>query len=269
MGYKILPNNKFFHAARNIVEKETVTKPTVRFNYLVDLTEIEEIRDKYNDMGKRKPSYATFVCKAVGLALKEFPYANRKIYKRPWLFFLGPRLLQFDRSDIAVAVERKGDIEGVEHITFINILRDADQLSIDEISQFLYNLTNSDASNNKQWKEFSKLITSLPSWLSYFLIRLPVWFPSLWIKYRGGSVLLSSPAKYGVDILSANWSSPLAISYGLVKKRPMVIKDEVVARPSFHFLMNFDRRVMAGAPAARFFARVCEMLTDAKEELMS
>ena len=39
------------------------------------------------------------------------------------------------------------------------------------------------------------------------------------------------------------WRSHLAS----VKKRPMVVDSEVVARPSFHFFLNFDRRVMAGA----------------------
>jgi pyruvate/2-oxoglutarate dehydrogenase complex dihydrolipoamide acyltransferase (E2) component len=29
---------------------------------------------------------------------------------------------------------------------------------------------------------------------------------------------------------------------------------------AFTFAMNFDRRVMAGAQAARFFARICDLL---------
>jgi hypothetical protein len=52
------------------------------------------------------------------------------------------------------------------------------------------------------------------------------------------------------------------MSYGLVKDRPYVVDGEVTVRPTCFLTMNFDRRVMAGGQAGRFFARVSELLTD-------
>src|SRR5206468_3362367 len=90
---------------------------------------------------------------------------------------------------------------------------------------------------------------------------------SLWVKWRGGAVLVSSPAKYGVDVVVGSWSHPLGVSFGLVKPRPVVRDGAVVARTTFTLTLNFDRRVMAGAQAARFFRRVVERLERAETEL--
>ena len=103
--YQIEPNNGFFQAARGIVEHETAPACTISFSSLVDLTKIEAIRSQYASEGRRKPTYTAFVIKAVGIALSEYPYANRRVVRRPWLFFLGPRLQKFHHCDIAVAVE--------------------------------------------------------------------------------------------------------------------------------------------------------------------
>lgn len=69
----------------------------------------------------------------------------------------------------------------------------------------------------------------------------------------------------GVDGIVAAWTHPLGISFGLAQKKPLVRNDEVVAAMAFTFVLNFDRRVMAGAQAARFFARICGLLRDPRE----
>ena len=47
----------------------------------------------------------------------------------------------------------------------------------------------------------------------------------------------------------------------------MAIDGAVVVRPTFNFGLSWDRRVMAGAQAARFFRRVIEILLGATTEL--
>ena len=71
---------------------------------------------------------------------------------------------------------------------------------------------------------------------------------------------MSSPAKYGVDALVTSWSWPIGVSFGYVKERPVVRDGKVVAGPTFNLILNFDRRIMAGAQSARFFARIKEYL---------
>lgn len=263
-AYVIEPKNKFFEATRNIVEYEIRPGNTVSFAAEVDLTEVENIRAAAAAVAGEKPSYTAFVVKAVALALKDFPYANRRVHRR--LFPIpGARLQKFGRCDVAVAVER--DFPGSESTAFIDIVRDADRPSLAEITRSLHELATCDASTNKQWREFSGVITRLPVWLSTFLIRLPCFVPALWVKWRGGAVLISSPAKYGVDVVIGSWSHPVGVSFGLVKPRPVVVDGAVVARTTFTLTLNFDRRVMAGAQSARFFRRITERLERAGSEL--
>lgn len=258
-SYEIEPKNRYFDAIRSIVAFEMCPGNTVTFTGEVDLTQIETVRRQA--AGPRKPSYTAFVVKAVALALREFPYANRRVCRRSWLPFSGYTLQRFHRQDIAVASER--DFPGAESVAFIDIIRDSDVLSLSAITEILHALATCDTTNNKQWREFSTIITRLPHWLSTILIRLPCFVPKLWVKYRGGAVLISSPAKYGVDGVVATWSHPLGISFGLVKSRPIVRGGELSSCPTFTLTLNFDRRVMAGAQAARFFKRIVGLLETA------
>lgn len=262
--YEIQGNNKFFQANREIVEFEMRPGNTVSFFSEVDLTQVERVR---HAAGKPHPTYTAFVAKAVALALKEFPYANRRICRRVWLPMLAPRLQQFRGCDIAVACERA--IPGAEGVAFVDVIRNVDQLSLEEITRWLHKLSIADENTNQQWRNFSGVIRRLPNWLSKLLIRLPYFAPRLWVKYRGGAALISSPAKYGVDGVIATWSWPLGISFGLVKDRPIVRDGAIVASPTFLLSLNFDRRIMAGAQGAHFFQRIVNLLEEAEKELGS
>jgi pyruvate/2-oxoglutarate dehydrogenase complex dihydrolipoamide acyltransferase (E2) component len=260
-AFEVEPKNKFFEVNRAIVESEIRPGNTVSLVAEVDLTEVERIRAA----AARKPSYTSFVAKAVALALRDFPYANRRVCRRLWPPLLGTRLQKFHRCDVAVAVER--DFPGAESTAFIDVLRDADRASLAEITEALADLATCDVTTNKQWREFSGVIRRLPSWLSPLLIRLPCFVPGLWVEWRGGAALISSPAKYGVDMVVGSWPYPLGISFGLVKPRPVVRDGAIVARPTFALTLNFDRRVMAGAQGARFFKRIVERLERAESEM--
>jgi pyruvate/2-oxoglutarate dehydrogenase complex dihydrolipoamide acyltransferase (E2) component len=263
--YSIEPRNRFFDANRSIVEYEMRPGNTVTFLHEVDLTEVECIRARAAEGGGAKPSYTAFVAKAVALALRDFPYANRRLWGWRWVPFFRTRLQKFTHIDVAVACER--DIPGIEVATFADIIRDADQRSLADLTAWLQNLAQCDVNTNKQWREYSTVIRRLPHFLSTLLIRLPCWLPGLWVKWRGGAVLISSPARYGVDIVATWWSWPLGVSFGIVKDRPVVKNKEIVACPTFVLTLNFDRRVMAGAQAAKFCKRLIDVLEKAQSEM--
>jgi len=50
-------------------------------------------------------------------------------------------------------------VAGAESVAFIDVLRDADQLSLDTITERLHELAVSDSSTNKQWRDFSAVIS--------------------------------------------------------------------------------------------------------------
>lgn len=260
--YSLEPKNKFFTANRQIVEYELRPGRTVTFLSEVDLTEVERIR---RAAGADRPSYTAFVAKAIATALREFPYANQRVCRRIWMPFARARLQRFEHIDIAVAAER--GVEGAEGVAFVDVLRQVDQLSLAEVTKWLHELARADESTNQQWRDYSRTVRALPNWLSVWLIRLPYFVPRLWVRFRGGAVLISSPAKYGVDAVAATWSWPLGVSFGLVKMRPVVREEMVVPCPTFTLTLNFDRRVMAGAQAGRFFNRIVAALESPSEGL--
>lgn len=253
MNYTIEPKNRFVEAMRTLPEFEIRPGNTVTFVSEVDLTAVEAIRAT----AKERPSYTAFVMKALALAMREFPYANRRLCRR-WWWPLSVRLQRFEHCDIAVNVER--NVPGAESATFADVCRDVDRRTLADLTAWLRALATCDETNNLQWRAFSGVVRKAPSWLSRWLIRVPLFSPSLWVKYRGAAALVSSPAKYGVDTMLGSWPSPLGISFGLAKPRPVVCDGQVVARMTFALSLNFDRRVMAGAQAAKFFRRIVELL---------
>ncbi len=258
MAYSIEPRNPFFSAIRSMSEYEIQPGNTVTFIAEVDLTAIEAMRAA---AGKdQRPSYTSFVAKAVAASLAEFPYANRRVFRRPWSILGGARLQKFDTTDIAVAAER--NVPGSESATFVDIMRNVNAMSLRDINDWLRALATCDIQSNTQWREFHTLVTRFPAWLAARLLRMPTWFPGMWQRYRGGAVLISSPAKYGVDGVVGAWPWPLGVSFGLVKERAIVRDGQVVPAVTFNLVLNFDRRVMAGAQSARFFKAIVDKLHD-------
>lgn len=253
MGYMLEPHNRWVEAMAGICAFEIRPGNTVTLASEVDLTEVGSLRGTMTP----KPSYTAFVVKSLALTLRHMPHANRRLCRSPWWPF-ARRMQRFDSCDVLVNGERH--VEGAESVTFADICHDADKKSVKEINAWLRQLAVADESNNAQWRTFSKLIRRCPAWLAKYLIRLPCYFPSLWPKYRGGAAQISSPAKYGVDYMIGSWNAPLGVSFGLVKERPVVKNGQVVPCLTTILSLNFDRRVMAGAPAARFLRHWIDLL---------
>jgi pyruvate/2-oxoglutarate dehydrogenase complex dihydrolipoamide acyltransferase (E2) component len=258
----IYRGNAIHNSIRSMVEYEIDFSQTVSFISEVDLSEIEKLREK---LGVERPSYTAVVVKALALALKDFPYANQWIVRGRFFPLLKSRIQQFNHSDIAVATER--DLPGVTNVASIDILRHAEDLPLSAINGTLRKLAQSDESNNEAWRKQKYFMMGRPRWLFRFLSKFPCWFPKAWVEYRGGAAVVSSPAKYGVDALVTSWSWPIGVSFGYVKARPVVRDGKVVVCPTFNLILNFDRRIMAGAQAGRFFARFKEYLENPEKVL--
>jgi len=223
------PVRQFDRLNRALVESEIDFGRTVHFTAEIDLTEIERVRDAAASVALR-PTYTAFVAKAVAIALREFPYANRRLFRPLGLPFLS-YFQSFHGTDVAVAIER--NIEGQAAVAYIEVLRDVHGQTLEQLTERLRHFSTTDVTNSAQWRDFARLATSFPAPLASFIVRLPCHFPSMWQKYRGGSVLISSPAKYGVDGVVAAWTHPLGITFGLAQKKPMVKGDDVVATMKF------------------------------------
>ena len=226
----------------------------------MDLTEVERVRALTT--GGTKPVLHGVRRQGRRPGIARFPLREPARVPAALASLLGDRACRgfFTATSLSPASANPG----AESIAFLDILRDADRLSLTEITEALHDLAVCDPSTNRQWREFTTLIRRLPSCLSTLLIRLPCLVPSLWGKYRGGAVLVSSPPSMASTCVAGTWTHPLGVSFGFVKRRPVVRGEAIVACPTFTLTLSFDRRVMAGAQAARFFRRIVELLEKAE-----
>ncbi|HND84314.1 MAG TPA: 2-oxo acid dehydrogenase subunit E2 [Pseudobdellovibrionaceae bacterium] len=251
--FEVLPRRRHFEMLSHLNQENRGDHKVVMISE-VDLTAIETLRQTFGTSGE-KPSYTSCLAKSIILALKKNPASNRFV----WDFPFWTRLVQLSTYDISVAVEK--DTPGSEQAVYVGTIRGANAKSLLEVNAELKEFASATPENStrvRNWKFFFEKFWWV--WLAKQLISLPRYFPSLWIEHRGGAVVISSPAKYGVDIMVAHWPWPVGFSFGLVKDRPIVVGHEIQIKKTMYVTMSFDRRIMAGAPAARFFKDVCSFL---------
>lgn len=258
--FTLLPRNRYFEVIGGM-NKDNHSDDKVAMLSEVDMSSVVRIRTDWSG-AEFKPSYTAFVVKAASLALRDHPYANR--IPLEWPFF--KRIIQLNNIHMTVAVER--DYPGAEQAVYAATIRNTDQLDLAAITQQLRAIAQSTEETSKRWRAVQWIVKRVPTPLARTVLRIPLLFPSLWVEHRGGAAMISSPAKYGVDTMIGAWPWPLGFSFGLVKDRPIAVNGHLKVRPTMVLTMSFDRRLMGGAPAARFFKAVCDRIKYAERDMM-
>lgn len=258
--YNVISKSPFFKVMHGL-NKENLSDHKVGMVQMVDMSSAERLRKQVEEETGVRPTYTSLVIKAVSRTLNEQPHANRIRVGLP--FF--KRTVQLKGVDMTVAVER--DEPGIEQAAFAATIESTDEKNVADITLGLRELANATPENCPRWRTFNKIVRTLPAFIALPVLSIPKLTAKLWIKHRGGAVMVSSPAKYGADMVIGAWPWPLGFSFGFVKNRPVDVDGQVESRPSMYVTFSFDRRLMAGAPSARFFQRVCEQLQDAEQQL--
>ena len=207
------------------------------------------------------PSYTAIVIKAAALTMQRNPQANRAILGPPLL----RRLHQFDNIDISVAVEK--NLPRLPGQAFAAPIQDTPHKSLAQITDELQALARCDEATDTRYRTWMRILRYVPRPLSLWLINLPYWFASLWVAHRGCACWVNAPSRAGADLVMTTWPWPISFSFGVVRKRPVVVGDAVEARLTMPLVMVFDRRIMGGGPAGRIFAQFKAILEDADREL--
>jgi pyruvate/2-oxoglutarate dehydrogenase complex dihydrolipoamide acyltransferase (E2) component len=246
-SYRFLARNAYLSTQVGLV-KEWSTQDSVAFSQLVDFTEVEAERSRRAAAGLSKPSYTAFVVDSIARAMRDHPKVNRIVYRG----LGGYRWVQFEQVDMAVAAEV---VEGDLDIAYASIIRNADQLGLEGIAAALLRLAKAPA-DDPQLRRFRRF----PATLTVFLARLTGLHPKLWVRFRGGSSAVTSPAKYGVEGVIVKSAWPLQFAFGRVAERAMVVDGQCVARRSAMLSMSWHRELTTGAVAARFFEQIIVQL---------
>jgi pyruvate dehydrogenase E2 component (dihydrolipoamide acetyltransferase) len=210
--------------ARRMAESKA-TIPHFTLQAGVDMQECVALRAELKRLGRANtPTYNDMVVKACALALREHPRANSS--------YRDGRLLLHSRVNVGVAVATESE-ESAGGALIVPTVFDADLKSLGEIA-----------------REASALAARVRDGS----ITPP--------ELGGGTFTVSNLGMFGVVSFTAIINPPQAaiLSVGSVQPRPVARDGEIIARQEMTITLACDHRILYGADAARFLARVRELL---------
>jgi pyruvate dehydrogenase E2 component (dihydrolipoamide acetyltransferase) len=210
--------------ARRMAESKA-TIPHFALQTDVDMEECVALRSELKRLGRADtPTYNDMIVKACALALREHPRANSS--------YRDGRLQLHGRVNVGVAVAVDGD-GPVGGALIVPTVFDADTKSLGEIA-----------------RETRALATRVRE----HSITPP--------ELGGGTFTVSNLGRFGVTAFTAIINPPQAaiLSVGSLQSRPFVREDQIVARSTMTVTLACDHRILYGADAARFLARIRALL---------
>ncbi len=210
---------------KTIAARLTEAKQSVPHFYLrrdIELDALIKFRSQLNKQLEPrgiKLSVNDFIIKACALALQQVPEANA--------VWAGDRTLQFDKSDVAVAVAIEGGL-------FTPVLQDADMKSLSALSAEMKDL----ASRARDRKLAPH-------------------------EYQGGSFAISNLGMFGIDNFDAIINPPHAaiLAVGAGVKKPVIGDDgEIKVGIVMSTTLSVDHRVIDGALGANLLNAIKENL---------
>jgi pyruvate dehydrogenase E2 component (dihydrolipoamide acetyltransferase) len=136
-------------------------------------------------------------------------------------------ILQKDYVNLGIAV-------AVDNGLIVPVVKDADLMSLEQLSLMTKELADKAKAGKLQ--------------------------PS---EYKGGSFTISNLGMFGLDSFVAIINPPETgiLAVGRIAKQAVVTgEDEIVIRPMMELTLSYDHRVVDGAPAAQFLAKVKQYL---------
>jgi pyruvate dehydrogenase E2 component (dihydrolipoamide acetyltransferase) len=222
---------------RKIAEKMALSMHTVaNFSYVeeCDITELVEFRQKLKPMGEKmgaKMTYMPFIVKAVAVGLKEFPDLNATLLEENG----HPTEIIYKKYyNIGMAVDTE---EGLT----VPVLKDVDCKGLWELASEIQEL-------GKKARDKKLAVHDL----------------------QEGTFTISNAGNIGGLFAPPIINYPEVAIMGVhqIKRRPMVIGEEIRIRDVMYLSLSLDHRVVDGAVAARFMNRVVALLQDPKLLLM-
>ncbi len=222
--------------------------------YEVDMTWAEALRAKLKSLGHRT-TVTAILLKAIAIAQRAHPLT------RTVLLPFG-RTAVFHKIVAGFTVERFVD----DHLAvFFGAIADPDRKPLIEIASELKSYGEDEIESVPQLAiedRFNKM-----PWL---LRRLIIWVglrhPELRLQYMGATFGLSSLGMHGCKLLIPPCVSTSTFGVGEVEEKPVVINGKIEIRPVMSLVLNFDHRVIDGAPAARFMQEVTALIQGGLEE---
>jgi pyruvate dehydrogenase E2 component (dihydrolipoamide acetyltransferase) len=202
------------------------------------------------------------VARAVALALRDQPEINGKV--RFW-----GRLEKRDTIDVFVTVATDRDLSGAR-------IERADDKSLVELAREIAERAGKiRADTDASYRHSRRALKQLPWWLT----RPATWLSDVLVNElhldlaaQGmprdpfGSAIVTSVGMFGIDAAFAPFvplaRCPMLILVPEVRPRPWAVGDRALVRPVLRLCATFDHRLIDGAAAGRFAARLTKLFDD-------
>ena len=222
---------------KRIAEKMATSMRTVaNFAYVeeCDLTELVEFRQKLKPVAEKmgtKISFMPFIVKAAAIALKEFPDLNASLIEEGGQM---KEIVYKKYYNIGMAVDTEDGLT-------VPVIKDVDCKGIWELSRDIVEL-------GEKARQKKLGVSDL----------------------QEGTFTISNAGNIGGLFAPPIINYPEVAIMGVhqIKKRPMVVGNEIKIRDIIYLSLSLDHRVVDGAVAARFMNRVVGLLQDPKMLMM-
>lgn len=221
----------------------------------LDVTDARRLIREAVERGEARPSFTAFLTHCVARAVAEHPGVHA--YRRRG------RLVLFEDVDVnlQVAVEHRG-----QQIVRSMLLRGAQRSSVAELTAAIRAAQAEEADEehrtNRRYRG-ARLFAAVPRPLRALAWRAVMADPFTF-KRLGGTVGVSSVGMFG----SGGWGlvagpPSLMVTVGGIERVPRLRDGALVERELLCVTLSFDHAVVDGAPAARFTARLAELVGSA------
>ncbi len=205
------------------MQKSKFTAPHVTHHDSIDVTELVETRAELKEVAEErgiKLTYMPFVLKAIVAALKDYPYLNSALDEE------NDEIVVKNYYNIGIAVATDDGL-------MVPVLKDVDKKDMLQISSEMNELVE---------KARDRTITRE--------------------EMQGGTFTITNFGAIGGEYATPIINHPEAgiLGLGELKKRPVVVDDEVEARYTLPISMSIDHRIIDGAVVASFANQLLEYL---------
>jgi pyruvate/2-oxoglutarate dehydrogenase complex dihydrolipoamide acyltransferase (E2) component len=221
--------------------------PTPLF-FDIDFSWAEELRFRLKSLGYRV-TITAILLKAIGLAQRNHP--STRTTSTPW-----GQILQLNEVVAGFTVEKFVDNEPA---VFFGAIDNPDTKSLLDISAEVCEYATKEPDELPQLN-LEHRFSNLPWLLRRIILVLGLVFPAVRLKYLGATFGFSSLGRSGVKVVIPPCVGAVTFGMGAVEERAVVHAGKVVVRPMGTIVINFDHRLIDGAPVARFMQDVKELV---------
>lgn len=221
--------------------------PTYLF-YDIDMTWVEALRSRLKEKGV-KMTVTAILLKAIGIAQRLHPASRTAIL--PW-----GRTVTFNDIVAGFTVERYVESQPA---VFFGAITAPDSKPLSEIAEELRAYGEDEMSTVPQL-DVEDRFNNMPWLFRRFILWLGLRFPTVRLRYMGATFGLSSLGKFGAKALIPPCVSTSTFGVGTVEQRAVVVDGRIEIRPMMTLILNFDHRLIDGAPAARFLQDIQKLL---------